>query len=176
MSPGASMTCTAEGIAQEGQNRNVGRVNGTAPDKSTVHDKDRSHYVGKKEQQTGDQGCSHGYWKNHLGSWGPTGYSPQETIVSVFASAATWPDIANATLHEGLQFGGGSGVEGAARNLMKQAVGALLNAAHPSVNFPRTEGDVINSVNNALDSNNRNTILSLAGDFDDDNNLGCPLN
>ena len=176
LEPKESMTCTAEGIAEEGQYDNLGKVKGTAPDGTIVRDKDRSHYIGKKEPQTGDRGCSHGYWKNHLGSWDPTGYSPEDTVVSVFPSASSLPAIANATLLEALRFGGGSGVEGAARNLMKQAVGTLLNAAHPSVAFPRTESSVINSVNTALGSSNRQTILSLAGDFDDDNNLGCPLN
>ncbi len=175
LEPTESMTCTAEGFAEEGQYRNEGRVVGTAPDGGEVADKDRSHYLGEKEE-TGFEGCSHGYWKNHIGSWSPTGYLPGDIVEDVFSSAAAIPSVGNATLLEALNFGGGPGVEGAARNLLKQAVGSLLNAAHPDVAFPLTESAVIDMVNSALDTQNRQAILSLADDLDFDNNLGCPLN
>ena len=175
LEPGESMTCTADGIAEPGQYRNESRVVATAPDKSEVADKDPSHYFGE-EETTGAEGCSHGYWKNHLGSWSPTGYSPGDSVESVFSSASSLPAIGSASLLEALQFGGGPGVEGAARNLLRQAVGALLNAAHPDVEFPRSGGEVIDMVNSALDSADRQTILSVKDDLDFDNNLGCPLN
>ncbi|MGH2523986.1 MAG: hypothetical protein ACRDH2_15880 [Anaerolineales bacterium] len=53
---------------------------------------------------------------------------------------------------------------------------ALLNSAHPDVDYPRTTSEVIADVNAALASNNRSTILALATALDADNNLGCPLN
>jgi hypothetical protein len=175
LDPSESMTCTAEGVAEEGQYRNEGRVVGIAPDGTEVADKDRSHYLGE-EEETGAEGCSHGYWKNHIGSWAPTGYSPGDIVENVFSSAAAIPSVGEATLLQALNFGGGPGVEGAARNLLKQAVGSLLNAAHPDVDFPSTESEVIDMVNSALDTQNRQVMLSLAGDLDFDNNLGCPLN
>jgi hypothetical protein len=44
------------------------------------------------------------------------------------------------------------------------------------VDYPRTTIEVINAVNGALASGNRNTMLTLATGLDRDNNLGCPLN
>jgi uncharacterized repeat protein (TIGR01451 family) len=43
---GASMTCTATGVATLGQYANTGTVTGTAPDDSVVTDADPSHYIG----------------------------------------------------------------------------------------------------------------------------------
>jgi hypothetical protein len=175
LEPGESMTCMAEGIAEEGQYKNVGRVVAKDPDGNEVADKDPSHYFGK-EEETGFEGCSHGYWKNHLGSWVPTDYSPGRTVESVFVVPDSISHLGDATLLEALRFGGGPGVEGAAKNLLRQAVGALLNADHPGVAFPMSESEVIDAVNTALASENRHTILSVKDDMDSDNNLGCPLN
>ena len=43
---GEAMTCTAGGIAQEGQYANIGTANGTSPDGTNVTDQDPSHYLG----------------------------------------------------------------------------------------------------------------------------------
>jgi hypothetical protein len=174
LQPGKSMRCTATGRAMEGQYRNVGRVIGFGPERREAVDTDPSHYFGF-EDITGQIGCSHGYWKNHASSWLATGYSQQDTVGRVFAGTIPWPAVATSSLSEALKFGGGSGVEGAVKNLMRQAVAALLNAAHPDVPYPRTATEVINLVDRALASNDRQTILRLAGEFDRDNNLGCPL-
>ena len=117
----------------------------------------------------GDDGCTPGYWKNHLGSW--SGYSPSATLTSVFGAGAL-----DGTLLDGLGFGGGSGVAGAKRILLRAAVSALLNSAHPNVDYTRTTAQVIAAVTSALNSNNRDTMLTLASALDADNNLGCPLN
>jgi len=175
LAAGASMTCTATGFATAGQYSNVGTVTGTEPEGPTVTDRDPSHYFGMVEEP-GYLGCSHGYWKNHLGSWAATGYSPGQTVGSVFAGTIAFPSVAASTLQEALSFGGGPTVEDAARNLLRQAVGSLLNAAHPDVPFPRTVSEVISAVDAALATGNRQVILSLKGDLDTDNNLGCPLN
>ena len=65
---------------------------------------------------------------------------------------------------------------GAARILLRAAVAALLNAAHPHLDYPRTAAEVISAVNAALASNNRSTMLTLATALDNDNQLGCNLN
>jgi hypothetical protein len=80
------------------------------------------------------------------------------------------------TLREALSFQGGSSTTAAARILLRAGVAALLNAAHPNVNYPRTTAEVIADVNAALASGNRSTMLALASELDADNNLGCPLN
>jgi hypothetical protein len=82
----------------------------------------------------------------------------------------------NTTLIQALNLKGGSGTAGAARNLLRAAVASLLNAAHPDVDFQLTTAQVIDQVNAALASNNRNTMLNLASTLDGYNNAGCPLN
>jgi hypothetical protein len=119
------------------------------------------------------EGCSLGYWKNHTGSW-PVVYSPAQTVGSVF-NQATAP-LADATLLQALSFKGGSTLDGAKQILLRQAVAALLNAAHSDVSYPRTVAEVIAAVNAQLGSETRSAILALAGELDVDNNLGCPLN
>ena len=110
-----------------------------------------------------------------MDSWVSTGFSPNQTLESVFDV----PDILgldNRTLRQALSFTGGSGTTGGARILLRAAVSALLNSAHPDVNYPRTTAEVIADVNAALASGNRSTMLDLAAELDADNNLGCPLN
>ena len=53
---------------------------------------------------------------------------------------------------------------------------ALLSAAHPDVNYPMTETEVINAVDDAIASGDQVEILSLQMTLDAYNNLGCPLN
>ncbi|MCM2280469.1 MAG: hypothetical protein NDI61_01330 [Bdellovibrionaceae bacterium] len=172
---GQSMTCTETGTVIAGQYRNVATVQAVFAKGKEVSDTDAAHYFGE-QGDGGDQGCTPGYWKNHPESWAATPYTTGQSIASVFANAATWPAIANATLLAALDFPGGPGVEGGARILMRAAVAALLNASHPGVDYPRTAAQVISSVNAALASGNRETMLALAEALDDDNNLGCPLN
>ncbi|HLC03372.1 MAG TPA: SipW-dependent-type signal peptide-containing protein [Anaerolineales bacterium] len=120
------------------------------------------------------EGCSHGFWKNDAEAWGPTGYAPDRTVGSVFVVPVDYGlDIDS--LQAALEYGGGDDVAGGARILLRAAVAALLNAEHPGINYPRSSGDVIASVNTALASGNRDTMLALAGELEADNNLGCPL-
>jgi hypothetical protein len=124
------------------------------------------------------QGCTPGYWKvkQHWNSWVPTGYTPKQTLESVFDV----PDSLgydNKTLVQALGFLGGTSVKGAAQILLRAGVAALLNSSHPHVmNYPHSQSGVISAVNTALASNNRATMLALATQLDNDNNRGCPLN
>lgn len=125
----------------------------------------------------GNEGCTPGYWKNHLDSWASTGFAPTQTLESVFDV----PDalgLDNASLHAALSFSGGSGVAGGARILLRAGVAALLNASSPDVDYPRTTAEVIADVNAALASGDRATMIALAAELDADNNGdgGCPLN
>jgi hypothetical protein len=169
---GESMTCTASGIALEGLHTNVGTASGTPAGGDPVTDSDPCNYTG---WAPGNQGCSAGYWKNHTGSWPPTGYSTSQDVDTVFANVNTYyPALGNASLLEALSFAGGSGGEGAAEILLRAAVAALLNASHPAVAYPRTAAEVIADVNTAL-LQNRDAMLTLAAALDADNNGGCPL-
>jgi hypothetical protein len=125
----------------------------------------------------GGQGCTPGYWKNHADSWLATGYMTSQTLESVFDV----PDglgYDGTTLVQALNFGGGSGVSGGARILLRAAVASLLNAAHSGVSFGMTTANVIVQTNAALASNDRATMIALGGTLDGLNNgvNGCPLN
>ncbi|HLE84298.1 MAG TPA: hypothetical protein VJG13_08155, partial [Thermoanaerobaculia bacterium] len=175
LDPGEQVICFANGAAVTGQYANLGTAEGTPQGGGDpVSDTDPSHYFG--EEAGGDQGCTPGYWKNHTDSWPPTGYSPSQAVDGVFASVNThFPTLGDATLLEALSFAGGSGAEGAAEILLRAAVAALLNAAHPGVAYPRTLASVIADVNAALATGSRDVMLTLAASLDADNNLGCPL-
>ena len=118
-------------------------------------------------------GCSHGYWKNHTDAW--IGFTTTQTVEGVF----NVPDafgLDSDSLLTALNYPGGKDLIGAARILLRQAVAALLNAAHPDVTYPRTAGQVIDDVNAALaTTDDRATMLALASQLDADNNLLCPL-
>ncbi|HEX6199193.1 MAG TPA: hypothetical protein VF150_02930, partial [Thermoanaerobaculia bacterium] len=173
LQPGESMTCTGSGTAEAGQYANIGTADGDGGG-TTVSDSDPSHYYG--EEEGGNQGCTPGYWKNHTDSWPPTGYSVTQKVKDVFSEAGFWPGVGNSTLLQALGFAGGSGAEGAAEILLRAGVAALLNASHPGVAYPLTPAQVLASVNAALGSHDRDTMLALAAALDANNNLGCPLN
>jgi hypothetical protein len=173
------MRCTGNGTATAGQYQNIGTVTGKSPKNTTVTDSDPSHYYGKTlppPPPPGTQGCTPGYWKNHEDSWPATGYATGQKVQNVFQSAAAFPALGSATLHEALSFKGGSTLEGAAGNLLRAAVAGLLDASHPGVDYPRSAAQIIGDVNAALASNNREIMISLGSAIDKDNNLGCPLN
>ena len=124
------------------------------------------------------EGCTPGYWKNHTEDWQE--YSPTQTVASVFSAAADTP-YGTLTLLAALNLQGGSGVSGAQQILLRAAVAALLNSAYDPLAFPwQREGSqyrpsLIETVNSALESGTRSTMLSLANWLDQDNRLGCPL-
>ena len=122
------------------------------------------------------EGCTPGYWKQkqHFDSW-PTGYTPTQTVESVFDVPA-FPKLGDAKLLTALGFDGGSTLKEAAQILLRAAVAAVLSSASPGINYPRSTADVISQVNAALASNSRNTMLTLASTLDKLNNLYCPLN
>jgi hypothetical protein len=124
----------------------------------------------------GVEGCTPGYWKvsQHFDSWVPTGYTTNQTLESVFDVPDAY-GLDSKTLLQALNFKGGSTLTGAAQILLRAGVAALLNAAHPDVDYALTEAEVIAQVNAALASGDRATILALAADLDAANNANCPL-
>jgi hypothetical protein len=128
-----------------------------------------------RQESLGEEGCTPGFWKNHLDQWATTGFSPSQTLESVFDVPDAY-GVDDATLLQALSFPGGGSVADAARVLLHHAVAALLNASHPGVDYPRTAASIIADVNAALASGSRSTMLSLKNLLDRDNNLGCPLN
>ena len=126
----------------------------------------------------GGEGCTPGAWKNHLlniGEWGPTGYSPGQTVGSVFSAASAFPSLASTTLLQALSLPGGPTVLGMAQNLMRAAVAGVLNAAHPNIAYATTSAQLINAVNERLASGNRQAMEDLKDIIDIANNAGCPI-
>jgi hypothetical protein len=108
------------------------------------------------EDGGGGEGCTPGYWKNHEEDWPATGYALDDDFDTVFGVDFWESDI---TLYEAVWARGG-GVNKASRH----ATAALLSAAHPDVDYPFTEAEVI--------------ALLRDGDIEtlvDANELGCDL-
>jgi hypothetical protein len=122
----------------------------------------------------GQEGCTPGFWKQpqHLDAW--VGFSPSQTLESVFDVPDAF-GLDDVTLLAALDFEGGPTTADAAEVLLRQAVAALLNAASPDVDYPLTVAEIIAQVNAALASGDRATILALAEELDTFNNLFCPL-
>ncbi len=114
-------------------------------------------------------GLTPGYWKNHLTAWHT--YSPTQTVGSVFTVPSSLSALSGDTLLTALQYNGGKNDIGAARILLRSAVGALLNAADPQINYPLTTSAIIQQVNVAL-TQGRTAMLNLEQVLDDYNNLG----
>jgi hypothetical protein len=123
----------------------------------------------------GGEGCTPGYWKNHLDSWAAAGFSPSQALSTVF-SAAGLGTLAGNSLLEALNYDGGSSIVEKKRILLRAAVASVLNSAHPGVSFDMTTSDIVSAVNAALATNNKDTILALADRLDRLNNSGCGLN
>lgn len=125
----------------------------------------------------GNEGCTLGFWKNNTGQWEE--YVPTQTVESVFNVPASLSSLGDDTLLEALNYGGGAGLLGKAKILLRQAVAAVLNAAHEGVGYPlRRDSDpgmIIATTNAALSSGNQSTMTDLAATYDAKNNLGCPL-
>lgn len=122
--------------------------------------------------ETGFEGCTLGYWKvkHHHDSW-PAGYPTSTHLQTVFGPLAY-----SNTFLQALNYKGGPGVEGGKRLLLKQAAAAFLNATSASVDYPETAAVVVSQVRAALETGDREVMLSLATTLDAYNNQGCPLN
>jgi hypothetical protein len=122
----------------------------------------------------GEEGCTPGYWKNHPKAWAATGYTTTMTVEDVFDVPDAF-NLDSKTLLQALSFLGGPYKLGASRILLRAATAAVLNAAHPDVDYPLTDAEIISQVNTAL-SGTRAQMLALKTTLDMYNNLGCPIN
>ena len=113
---------------------------------------------------TGTQGCTPGYWKNHLAAWGPTGFSPSADFDATFGVDLFDPNI---TLLAAVGQGGGG-----VKALGRHAVAALLSASHPDVGYPLTTAEVIAAVQGAAAGGN---LEAVKNQLEANNELGCPL-
>ena len=85
-----------------------------------------------------DEGCSPGYWKNHLEDWAATGFSPLDDFDTIFDLDLFSPDI---TLEDAVNLKGGG-----VKKLGRHGAAALLSAAHLEVDYPFSIAGVIAAV------------------------------
>jgi protocatechuate 3,4-dioxygenase beta subunit len=156
---------------------------GTYENKATVTapnadpDSDLSHYKNptakiniekyvKEVTVTGGEGLTPGYWKqtHHFPTWGPTGYAPANSFNTVFGVS----DPDNPTLLQALQTGGGG-----FNALGRHAVAALLNSAHPTVEYKFTTAQVIAKVQSAYA--NPSLVESIKNELAAENERGADL-
>lgn len=119
----------------------------------------------EEEEPPGAEGCTPGFWKNHLSAWGATGHNPGDDFDATFGVDLFDPNI---TLQQALNLGG-AGVKALARH----AVAALLNASHPDVDYPLSSAQIIAAVQAAASSGDFETTKNQ---FEAGNELGCPIN
>lgn len=144
----------------------------------------------------GGNGCTPGYWKNHTTSWQEYKTTqllggdvrPGDMYTAFFSLDAdpAYSKYKGTTFLQALSLRGGPGLDGATQILMRATVAAFLNAAHefdPNVSgdgYPYRRftdpGNILATVNAALESRDRDQLLAVATWLDTANNLGCPLN
>jgi hypothetical protein len=112
--------------------------------------------------------CTPGYWKNHEDSWALAGLDSTQLTGDTFGNAVLY-GLDDETLLESLSGRGGPDVEDAARILLRAAVASLLNAA---VEDPASTAEIVDAVDAALASGNRDEILTVAEELDTLNNEG----
>jgi hypothetical protein len=104
----------------------------------------------------GGEGCTPGFWRNHLTWWAGTGYSPNDKVNATFGCDLVGDDdLTLGTVIDAPQTYG---------TLAFHAIAALLNASSPSVDFGLSADEVKD--------------LACAGDKDSlasENEKGCPL-
>jgi hypothetical protein len=126
--------------------------------------------------QPGDdlEGLTPGFWKTHShygpapeAGWAATGYDPDDSYEAIFGVDVVPGDL---TLLQALQSNGG-GINA----LLRHSTAALLNAAHPNINYAYSESQVIAFTQAAINSGNANQIEQLKNEFDFQNNQGANL-
>ncbi len=116
-----------------------------------------------REDEEEGEGCTPGFWKNHFEAWGPTGFSPDDVFDDVFGCDLFGDDT---TLGEALES------NGTLKSLGFHAVAALLNAAHPDVDYAYSVNEVMDIVCDAVASGDLEEGKDLLADANEED---CPL-
>jgi len=109
----------------------------------------------EKKGDDGGEGCTPGFWRNHLTHWDATPYSPDQLVNDVFGCDLV-PD--GVTMGEAIDAPQTYGV------LAFHAIAALLNASHPDVDF----GLDVDEVKELACDGDKDTLA-------EENEEGCPL-
>ncbi len=109
----------------------------------------------EKKGGGGGEGCTPGFWRNHLTHWAATPYNPGQEVNDVFGCDLVADGV---TLGEAIDAPQTYGV------LVFHAIAGILNASHPDVDYEWSVGEVISA--------------ACTGDKDsiaDANEAGCSL-
>jgi hypothetical protein len=143
----------------------VGPVVGTNGNPSGVS---HFHYCWMPGLDMGE-GCTIGYWKNTRAFLNVD--DPRtETLGDALGIDG---DYAGYTLRQALDFGGGPGIAGAQRILLRQAAAAYLNILHGDIAYALELDDLLAAIAEAW--GDRADMLELAEMLDAYNNAGCPI-
>jgi hypothetical protein len=118
-------------------------------------------------------GCTPGFWKTHATNppWGS--FTPSQKVKTVFTIPGCIPSkttFENESLLDALQGGGGSGLDGKTKILLRAATAAVLNADNGNPPYPLSVPQIISQTNAALASCDQTTITNLADRLDAFNN------
>ncbi|MGI9200055.1 MAG: hypothetical protein ACR2QL_03270, partial [Woeseiaceae bacterium] len=118
------------------------------------------------DQLEGGQGCTPGYWKqeHHFADW-TAPYEPNDLFSEHFEDA--FPGLTMVEVADG----NGGGLVALGRH----TVAAVLNAANPEVSYDLTPQQVIDAFN-AVYPGSKGDYETLKNEFEEFNELGCPLN
>ena len=127
--------------------------------------------------RTGTEGLTPGFWKNCKCGW--VGYSRDMSFfntefgTSITINQGKKGEIIDPTFDEALRARGGiNEEEGIYDALARHAVAALLNAAHPYVNYPMTEAEIIAAVADAINNLDNTDAEPLKDMLESYNELG----
>jgi hypothetical protein len=122
------------------------------------------------------QSCFPADWLGLATAGGWVGYNPKQKVSSLFSASNTsnYSSISKLSLQQALGAPKITGtLQKAAMNLVREAIAALLNAAHPQVSYAvENTTDIVSQVNAALASGNVTTIKNLTNTFSSYNKLG----
>ena len=116
----------------------------------------------------GAAGCTPGYWKQPHHFWAWESSLPGDSLFDAGFDTDNGINENTTTLLQALKFGGGKGELGAEKILLRAAVAALLNEESSQIMYGIA--GVVAAANIAMDSNDRQIMLTQAGLFDAANN------
>lgn len=159
-----STTYTATGSGFDPAGREVtycgAGVNGPNTDDTMFCDEDERDSIVVEVFEVGE-GCTPGYWKNHLDSWAATGYSPSDSFNATFGTDLS-EDI---TLEQAINWKGGQ-LDAVVRHI----TAALLNAAHPDVDYAYSVAEVMQLWEQA-----QSDPQAVLNQIVPENEQGCPI-
>jgi hypothetical protein len=122
------------------------------------------------------EGCTPGFWKQtqHFDSW--VDFEPTDSFEDVFGVDVTLRAGGQNTIDDPTLLDALNATGGGVNALARHAVAALLNASNPDVDFDLTPQQVIDLVQEAIESGDPAQIQEAQEQLAELNEQGCPLN